>query len=346
VPAAGGAVATGGVEAAGGQATGGQQTGGQAATGGAAGGVALDCGLPAAGSPGVARPSGTANGLTVLDWAGFEGAVSYTFDDANSSQIEHYSELQSLGVPMTFYLQTGKTEASNAIWGQAVSDGHELGNHTQSHTQTGTGADVDAATTFIENQFGVRPWTMAAPYGDASYQSLAESRFLINRGVSNAIIQPDDSTNPFNLPCYIPATGAPASDFNSQIDSARTAGGWRVVLVHGFAGGTDGAYQPVSIDEFISGVNHAKSFGDLWLDTVQSVGAYWRGQKLVSSVSPTSSGDAQTWSWTLPANFPPDTCLRVQVEGGTLTQEGQALAWDGHGYYEIALDAGSVTLTP
>ena len=118
------------------------------------------------------------------------------------------------------------------------------------------------------------------------------------------------------------------------------------MLVHGFTGGTDGAYQPVSIDEFVSGVNHAKSFGDLWLDTVQSVGAYWRGQKLVSSASPASSGDAQTWSWTLPANFPPDTCLRVQVEGGTLTQEGQVVAWDDHGYYEIALDAGSVTLTP
>ena len=34
---------------------------------------------------------------------------------------------------------------------------------------------------------------------------------------------------------------------------AHTAGGWRVVLVHGFTGGTDGAYQPVPLAEFING---------------------------------------------------------------------------------------------
>ena len=54
-------------------------------------------------------PSGTPGNLTVLDWAGFKAAVSYTFDDTNSSQIEHYAELQALGVRMTFYLITGKT---------------------------------------------------------------------------------------------------------------------------------------------------------------------------------------------------------------------------------------------
>ena len=63
-------------------------------------------------------------------------------------------------------------------------------------------------------------------------------------------------------------------------------------------------------------------------------------------VSPTTSGDATTWSWTLPDHFPPGMCLRVRTAGGTLTQNGEALSWDDHGYYHVALDAGSVTLAP
>ena len=40
------------------------------------------------------------------------------------------------------------------------------------------------------------------------------------------------------------------------------------MLVHGFTGGSDGAYQPVAIGEFTSSVNYAKSLGDVWIDTV------------------------------------------------------------------------------
>ena len=304
------------------------------------------CSLPAAGSAGVARPSGAAENLRVLDWAGFEAAVSYTFDDANSSQIAHYAEIQALGVPMTFYLQTGKSEAANDIWAQAVLDGHELGNHTESHARSATGEDIDAATEFIEAHFGVTPYTMAAPYGDTSYVSLAETRFLINRGVGGGRIAPYGNSNPFNLPCYIPPTGAEASAMNGVIDTAHSAGSWQIVLVHGFTGGTDGAYQPIDIEAFVSNVEHAKSLGGVWIDSVAHVGAYWIAQKLFADLTPATSGTETTWSWTLPDHFPPGACLRVATDGGTLVQNGEALTWDDHGYYQVSLDAGSLTLTP
>lgn len=321
-------------------------TGGTMTTGGNTNVVVTACGLPVAGTNNVAKPAGTPGNLKILNWAGFTGAVSYTFDDANTSQIAHYAELQALGVRMTFYIQTGKASATNDIWKQAVLDGHELGNHTQTHTQTGTAADVDAATAFLQTQYGVKAVTMAAPYGDSSYVALAETRFLINRGVSNALIAPNGSNSPFNLPCYIPPAGALASAFNSQVDTAVTGGGWRVMLVHGFTGGTDSAYQPVDIGEFTSHVTYAKSLGKLWIDSVVNVGAYWRAQKLISAVTPSKSGNDSTWTWALPANFPPGKCLRVAVDGGTLLQGGKALDWDKNGYYEVALDAGSLTLTP
>jgi hypothetical protein len=226
---------------------------------------------------------------------------------------------------------------SNSLWQQAVKDGHELGNHTQSHLQTASASDIDAATAYIKQHFGVTPYTMAAPYGDASYVPLAKTRFMTNRGVANSLVLPLDNTDPWNLPCFIPATGALAAAFNSQIDSALSGGAWRIVLVHGFTGGTDGAYQPVSIDEFTSGVNYAKGLGGLWIDSMVNVGAYWIGQKTVAAVTPTTSGTDKVYTWKLPTNFPPNKCLRVTVGGGTLKQNAAALPWNDRGYYEIAL---------
>ena len=350
--AAGGATGTGGTGAGG--AAGGSATGGNAAGGSAAGGTVatggsgtvVACDLPAPATSGVAKPSGTAGEVKVLNWAGWKGAVSYTFDDANSSQLSNYAALNGLGVRLTFYLITGSATMSNSLWQQAVKDGHELGNHTQSHLQTASASDIDAATAYIKQHFGVTPYTMAAPYGDASYVPLAKTRFMTNRGVANSLVLPLDNTDPWNLPCFIPATGALAAAFNSQIDSALSGGAWRIVLVHGFTGGTDGAYQPVSIDEFTSGVNYAKGLGGLWIDSMVNVGAYWIGQKTVAAVTPTTSGTDKVYTWKLPTNFPPNKCLRVTVGGGTLKQNAAALPWNDRGYYEIALDAGQLTLSP
>ena len=71
-------------------------------------------GLPVPPGAGLPRPSGTPGNITVLNWAGFTSAVSYTFDDTNSSQISNYAALNALGVRMTFYLITNKTTEFNA----------------------------------------------------------------------------------------------------------------------------------------------------------------------------------------------------------------------------------------
>ena len=58
-------------------------------------------------------PSGTPGNLKVLDWAGFKSAVTYTFDDAQPSQVEHYAELQATGVRHTFYITGSSTRAAS-----------------------------------------------------------------------------------------------------------------------------------------------------------------------------------------------------------------------------------------
>jgi peptidoglycan/xylan/chitin deacetylase (PgdA/CDA1 family) len=337
-------------------AGGGGQAGSGAAAGAGGAGGTRGVGIVPSGTPqlpipattGVARPIGSADGLQVLDWAGFRAAVTYTLDDANPSQIANFDTLQGLGVPMTFYLWTSRLGASSSVWAQAVADGHEIGNHTESHrmgTDPNIAADTDVAEAFIESRLGISVLTMAAPYGNLQYEDVARARYLFNRGIGGAQVRPNDSSNPFNLPTFIPPAAAPASVFNARVDTARDSGAWECVLVHGFTGDAQ-AYQPVDLEQFVAAVEYAKSFDDVWIGTLLDVGVYWLGQRLIADTEPSIVDGVSAWQWTLPDHFPPGRVLRVTVNGGTLQQNGATLPWDEHGYYEVSLDAGALTLSP
>jgi peptidoglycan/xylan/chitin deacetylase (PgdA/CDA1 family) len=329
---------------------------------GADGGGAASSGLPAPPSAtDVPRPSGAPGNLRVLDWAGFKSAVTYTFDDAQPSQIEHYAELEATGARMTFFItsaNSGATAGFDATFSRAVSDGHEMGNHTVHHCQsnltmcatgsaTSLDAELDDCTSYITGHFGQPAvWTAASPYGDTGYDVADATRFFLNRGVFSGTIGPADGTDPFNLPCHAAVAGETLDMFDSTIDSAHGAGRWLIFLVHTILPTSANWYAPIDVSVVTGSISHAQSLGDVWIDSMVNVGAYWRAQKALAGVAPTTSGQAQTWSWTLPAHFPSGKYLRVTVDGGTLSQNGSPVAWDGHGYYEIALDAGSVTVSP
>jgi peptidoglycan/xylan/chitin deacetylase (PgdA/CDA1 family) len=297
----------------------------------------------------------------VLDWAGFKSALTYTFDDGQPSQVEHYAELQATGARMTFYITSGSSSSSagfDATFAQAVRDGHELGNHTVHHCRAdlsgcsggsavSLNAEIDDCTSYIADRLGQGDvWTAASPYGDTGYNAPAAARFFLNRGVAGGTVGPNDATDPFNLPCFAAAGGEAAATFNGAIDTSRAAGRWLIMLFHTIAPTAASWYAPVDVSAVTGSIGHAQSLGDVWIDSMVNVGAYWRAQKLLASASPAISGADQTWTWTLPAHFPPGRRLRVTVDGGTLSQRGAPLVWDDHGYYEIDFDAGAMTLSP
>lgn len=318
--------------------------------------------LPIPPGPGdLPQPSGTEANLQVLPWAGFKSALTYTFDDAQPSHIQHYAELQAAGVPLTFYVSSGTAGAGNydSTFAQAVVDGHEIGNHTAHHCQAnGSGcafggwvgsaaAEVEECTEYAVNHFGVEDmWTSASPFGDNGWNSTFQQVFFLNRGVGNGTVAPNDNSDPFNLPCHLVTTNESVSSFNGAIDSSHSGGRWLIFLVHSISPTSDNWYNPVAVATITDSITYAQSLSDVWIDTMLAVGAYWRAQKVLSGVSPTASGEQLTWTWTLPDHFPPERHLRVTVDGGTLTQNGVALPWDGHGYYEVALDVESLIWTP
>jgi peptidoglycan/xylan/chitin deacetylase (PgdA/CDA1 family) len=321
-------------------------------------------GLPVPPGPGdVPKPAGTPGNLKVLDWAGFKSAVTYTFDDAQPSQLEHYAELQSTGVRHTFFITSSSNGASSnfdATFTQAVKDGHEMGNHTVHHCHidlTGCSntasapasvdAELDDCNSYIAGHFGqATVWTAASPFGDSGWDAPDMSRFFLNRGVSSGSIAAGVAIDPFNLPCHAAVEGETVDNFNLVIDDVDARGKWVIFLVHTLGPTSQNWYAQIDISVITGSVAHAKMLGDVWIDSMMNVGAYWRGQNLVKAVTPTIDGGNQTWTWTLPPHFPMHRNLRITVDGGTPMQNGTPVAWDPHGYYEISLDAGSLTLAP
>jgi peptidoglycan/xylan/chitin deacetylase (PgdA/CDA1 family) len=332
--------------------------------GGAAGAVMIGgpSGLPVPPGPGgVPPPTGTPGNLHVLNWAGWKAAVTYTFDDAQPSQIEHYAELQATGAHFTFYITSGNSGAIggfDSTFAQAVTDGHEMGNHTVHHchadlsgcstgSATSLDTELDDCNSYIATHFGQSQiWSAASPYGDTGYDTPDATRFFLNRGVGSGLVAPVDNSDPFNLPCHAAVASETVDSFNTAIDGGRTAGRWLIFLVHTIMPTTANWYAPIDISVVTGSVAHAQMLGDVWIDTMVNVGAYWRGQKAVATATPVTANGAQTWTWTLPANFPPGKFVRVSVDGGTISQNGTNVPWDSHGYYEIALDAGSLTVSP
>jgi len=334
-PGAAGSGAGGKSGGAGSGAGGGSAGGGTVGTGGSGPAASFKCdNLSLAPSKtGVAQPAGAAGGLKVIDWAGFTGAVSFTFDDNTPSQLANYSTLKGTGAHFTWFLI-----ASSAGTGYkaTIADGQEIANHTQTHPGSASAGEVSNAQTTLKSNYGVDVHSMAAPNcADAWKAFAAPAKLFQNRGPCGsgiATVGPRDSTDPFLLPAYLPAAGEASATMSASIQSGK----WRIFVIHGFDS-QNGTYQPVPIDNVKGSMSKAVTDG-YWVEGMTNVGAYWQGQKLIPASATTSA------TWTLPANFPPNMCVRVTTTGGTVTQKGQTISWDPHGYYQISLDAGEVTI--
>ncbi|MCA9704433.1 MAG: polysaccharide deacetylase family protein [Myxococcales bacterium] len=306
----------------------------------------------------VPPPAGEPGNLRVLDWAGFAAAVSYTFDDGQPTHIQHWPALQATGVNMTFYISTGNAglEGFAEMFMDAHASGSEVANHTVNHCYYDQAcgsapagshdAELDDADAYITGTLGVPGvWTMAYPFGDLGYRDAAQARYFMARGTSAGRISPSDGTDPFDLPTLAALGGEGQGVFDAAIDDTRAAGDWVTFLFHSILPG-ENWYAGVDVGVITGSIEHAQSYGDVWIDSVVRVGAYWAGQLAVENATTMADGAAMVLTWSLPAHFPPGRHVRVTVDGGTVSQGGVPLAWDGHGYYEVALDAGSLTIAP
>jgi len=275
----------------------------------------------------------------VIDWAGFKGAASFTFDDGRPSQMDSYAALKATGARFTWFL-IANSAGSN--YKTTIADGQEIGNHTQSHPDASsnaslaTQAQVTDAQTNLKKTYGVDVHSMAAPNCLAAWKPYAApAKLFQNRGPcgGGTLAPRDKNVDLLSLPAYMPPENAAASVITGQL----AMGKWAIFVVHGFVNDNGATYHPVPIANMTAAMSQAVKDG-YWPETMTNVGAYFQGQMLIPETATTSA------TWTLPANFPPNMCVRITTTGGTVTQKGQDIAWDSHGYYQISLDAGEVTV--
>ena len=151
---------------------------------------------------------------------------------------------------------------------------------------------------------------MAAPFGDGSYRASRRRRYLFNRGVHGGFDRAQRRHRSVHPPLLHPGRerAAPAT-INAEIEAAARAGGWKTCSSTASPAAATAPTSRSRIGEFVTAVEPRKPLGDVWIDSVVNVGAYWRAQKLFAADHADDAGKSKTWTWTLRrTSRPASTC--------------------------------------
>lgn len=230
---------------------------------------------------------------------GKRAACSLTFDDARLSQAERgIAVLDRYGIKGSFYVSVWGMNRRLETWKEAVSAGHEIGNHTVRHPcayNHGTkisleefslelmAEEFDAADAAIEESLGVKPRTFAYPCGHKfvgrgegvqSYVPLAARRFLAARGFRDEFPNNPNGCDLAQL-AGIDADNATFEQLKTYLERAIASGGWLVLVAHEIAGEpTNRLYtlEASVLDAFCALLKDVE--GDVWTDTVANIATY------------------------------------------------------------------------
>lgn len=225
-------------------------------------------------------------------------ALSLTFDDARLSQPDKgIPLLDKYGVKATFYLSPDNMKQRLAQWKKAVSDGHDIGNHSLFHPCTGNfewsrdhalenytledmSRELDSANRLINDLLGVRPVSFAYPCGQTfvgrgegtrSYVPLISEKFETGRGWLNEY--PNDP-----LFCDLSQLAGCELDGKSfeqiriLIESAKNKGQWLILAGHEM---DDGGYQTSLLSTIEAICKYAADPANgIWIDNVHNIADY------------------------------------------------------------------------
>jgi peptidoglycan/xylan/chitin deacetylase (PgdA/CDA1 family) len=283
--------------------------------------------LPLAACVAFAASTLSAAPVTTVPWNGKTGAVSFTYDDARSSQIPNLMpQLDSLGIKATFFISIqniGDFNARRAQWIQAARKGHELTNHTYAHANV-NGSDGAAVTAMIKDMAdtlrgidtSLQSVTFAYPNcnltANATAKNGIDAQNFMARGCANPTLnwgtQPTDWMN-VQGEILGPTS---ASTAVSRINAAKTNNRWYVTILHDVAESPD-QYSMTPANN-LTMLTAAVSAG-VWIDTYAAVGAYYRAHFTMDTAQAVADGLAKKVAWISPhARMPRSVPLRVKLD--------------------------------
>lgn len=281
--------------------------------------------------------------ITTVPWNGYPGAVSFTFDDSEISQLNNLGDYfeKNQDIKVTFFMTGGMNVGNQSKYFPMAAKGHEIGNHSKTHSDLTNSNDLKGEITdykyTLESKGDFEVVSFATPYcyyNDAVEAEIAKAH-IVNRNCQGAIKYKWDEEpvwERISSDCYQGNT----QQSKGNMSEAKQLNAWTVQLNHGVDGAGFG--YGITPSDMISIMDEAKAQG-LWRAPMGRVAAYYRAHFVIDKATSTEidGGFKVTWTSPHPA-MPKSVPLRVKIEGAegkTVKQKGKEIQAESDGSYVI-----------
>ena len=281
--------------------------------------------------------------ITTVPWDGHPGAVSFTFDDSEISQLNNLGDYfeKNQDIKVTFFMTGGMNAGNQSKYFPMAAKGHEIGNHSKTHADLTKSNDLKGEITDykydLEQRGNVEVVAFATPYcyyNDAVEAEIAKAH-IVNRNCQGATKYKWDEEpvwERISSDCYQGNT----QQSKGNMSEAKQKNAWTVQLNHGVDGAGFG--YGITPSDMISIMDEAKAQG-LWRAPMGRVAAYYRAHFVIDKAAATDieGGFKVTWKSPHPA-MPKSVPLRVKIEGAdgkTVKQKGKEIQAESDGSFVI-----------
>ena len=281
--------------------------------------------------------------ITTVPWNGHPGAVSFTFDDSEISQLNNLGDYfeKNQDIKVTFFLTGGMNAGNQSKYFPMVEKGHEIGNHSKTHADLTNSNNLKGEITDykydLEQRSGAEVVAFATPYcyyNDAVEAEIAKAH-IVNRNCQGATKYKWDEEpvwERISSDCYQGTT----QQSKGNMSEAKQKNAWTVQLNHGVDGGGFG--YGITPSDMISIMDEAKAQG-LWRAPMGRVAAYYRAHFVIDKATSTDIDGGFKVTWKSPHSaMPKSVPLRVKIEGAegkTVKQKGNEIQPEDDGSYVI-----------
>ncbi|WP_405324798.1 polysaccharide deacetylase family protein [Fibrobacter sp.] len=281
--------------------------------------------------------------ITTVPWNGYPGAVSFTFDDSEISQLNNLGDYfeKNQDIKVTFFMTGGMNAGNQSKYFPMAAKGHEIGNHSKTHSDLTKSNDLKGEITdykyTLESKGDFEVVSFATPYcyyNDAVEAEIAKAH-IVNRNCQGATKykwNEEPVWERISSDCYQGNT----QQSKGNMSEAKKLNAWTVQLNHGVDGAGFG--YGITPSDMISIMDEAKAQG-LWRAPMGRVAAYYRAHFVIDKATSTDidNGFKVTWKSPHPA-MPKSVPLRVKIEGAdgkTVKQKGKEIQAESDGSFVI-----------
>lgn len=239
----------------------------------------------------------------------------------------------------------------------AIKNGHEIGNHSISHTLPLDFSDqmaeneTIAAKKILEQKLGTQIYSYAYPYTITTPQMvsfLSKSHVAARVGQMDAIfMQSADTPDWYGIESVVTLSDIPANTYIGWIDKSIEHSAWTVFQIHAVEGTTNG-YQPIPVKSLEMILDYLVANNEIWVAPFGAISTYWKAKKAIEKALKIIVKDGIEYKWKPLSPFPLGVMVKIMVKDFSnriyIEQNGKRVELSNEGIYCISFDEGSMEL--